>query len=118
MENVTCKLKVTRECPTGLKKIKADIIWVKDVFIKYTAFYRYTGGFRPYLLDFTVDGCELVKQTKFINYNPALVRVVTGIKKMFPTLFSGCPYKVNFIILRILGKTNFTSFSFSSKGTS
>lgn len=92
--NVTCQIRLTRQVPTGLLKIKADIIGIDEVFIRFSMYYRYTGGFRQYLFDTTVNGCEFVKQTKFIINNAAINRLASGAKEVFPTLFNGCPYKV------------------------
>lgn len=96
LTNVSCRLKVTRQIPTGLIQIKVDIIYMDDFFIRLTLFYRYTGGFRPYLLDYTVNACDLVKYTNYFMDNPVINRMVTGIKEVFPRLFAGCPYKVSF----------------------
>lgn len=94
MTNVTCRVKVTKEVPTGLVIIQADIIRIDDVFIHLMLYYRYTGGFRPYLLDYKVNGCEVAKQANYHFSNPVLMRLIPNARKIFPSLFTGCPYKV------------------------
>lgn len=88
-------MKVTRQVPTGLIQIKADAIHIDDCFLRLTLFYRYTGGYRPYILDLAFNACEFVKQTTLVVNNPALNRVFSGIKDVFPRLFDGCPYNVS-----------------------
>lgn len=93
MGNVSCRVKVTRAVPTGLMRITIDPVFVDDLFIRFRLFYRYTGGFKPYLLDFNVDVCELLSEKNLMIGHPAIMRLATALKKAFPTLFGGCPYK-------------------------
>lgn len=99
---MTCLLKVTREVPSGLMRIIVDPIFIDDLFIHLTLFYRYTGGFRPYLLDFTFDVCALLRKKDIIFDNQALMRLVSSFKKAFPSLFTGCPYKVGYFLTKCL----------------
>lgn len=98
---MSCKVKLTKEIPTGLAKIEVDVISIGKFFLQFKIFYRYTDGFRPYLLDVTVNACEMVQQVKFVFNHPAVNRLVTGIKEVFPSLFTGCPYKVSFEFLSL-----------------
>lgn len=106
MTNVTCSLKVTREIPTGLLRFSTDIIWINDAFLRFALFYRYTGGYRPYLIDFSVNFCELVKKSNYILENPIVYRLVKGVKNVYPALLSGCPYSVSTLYSIIIYKNN------------
>lgn len=94
MVNASTRVKVTREVPTGLTKIKADVIYIDDVFYRITMYYRYTGGFRPYLLDIAINACEALAKVSILLRNPAIKLIFSGVKDAFPTLLTGCPYKV------------------------
>lgn len=94
---MSCLLKVTKEVPSGLIRMYAYPIFIDDAFIHFTLFYRYTGGFRPYLLDFTFDLCAFLRKKDLIIDNQALKRLVFSFKKAFPSFLNGCPYKVGYL---------------------
>lgn len=92
--NETCYLRVTRKVPTGLIKIISDVIFIDDIHLRVSLFYRYTGGFKPYVIDFTVDVCSLMEKKNFFVLNNAAMRFAIGLRKIYPAFFKGCPYKV------------------------
>lgn len=97
LQNVTCRFKVTRDVPTGLAHLSGDAIHINNVFVQLILYFRYTGGYRPYLLDYTVDGCRIIETIKTISkVNVALRRIIIGIHKIFPSLFHNCPFTVSF----------------------
>lgn len=55
-------------------------------------YYRYTGGYKPYLLDIIFDVCELMERTAEILGNAFLRLFVVATSKIFQDLFKGCPY--------------------------
>lgn len=89
LANVSCRLKATRQVPSGLTQIKVDAINIVEAFVRLTLFYRY-------LLDFTVNACEICKQANALMKNPVIKIVATGLKDVFPRLFDGCPYNVSY----------------------
>lgn len=95
MPNATVKLKVVRKVPTGLTKISVDTIGIDKLFVQFTLYFRYTAGFRPYLFDYTFNACELMKQVKFVIHHPALNRIATGLREVYPAIYTGCPYNVS-----------------------
>lgn len=95
--NASARVRVTREVPTGLTKIKADVIYIDDIHVHLTLHFRYTGGFRPYLLDIKLDACDLMTKATFLMENPAVKKIASGMKEAFPAIFTGCPYKVSFL---------------------
>ncbi|XP_063706323.1 uncharacterized protein LOC134835376 [Culicoides brevitarsis] len=89
---MTCRLKVTRETPTGLVYLKFYAMNVSDIKLHFMMFFRYTGGFKPYLLDITFDICEFAKHTAALLYNEFLKRFALVITKEFSDILRGCPY--------------------------
>lgn len=60
---------------------------------RFRMFYRYTGGFRPYLLDFTFDGCEICNKKSPIWNNKVGIIVIKGMQDIYGSLFTGYPYE-------------------------
>lgn len=66
---------------------------VTQVSGRVTLLYRFTAGFRPYILDFKFDGCALMrKETSAWNHKGIMI-FVNVIKDVYPSLFTGCPYE-------------------------
>uniref|UniRef100_A0A336M2R3 CSON010737 protein n=1 Tax=Culicoides sonorensis TaxID=179676 RepID=A0A336M2R3_CULSO len=91
--NVTCKLKVTKEVPTGLIYFGFFTKLVEKPFLRFTMFYRYTMGFRPYLFDIKIDLCQWINKTHEAMSNPAFERIFNGFLKSIPNLFVKCPFE-------------------------
>lgn len=66
---------------------------IPRVFAKFTLFYKYTGGFRPWLIDFEADVCELFSNSSAWFNNKAFLILFNGVKAVYPSIFTGCPYE-------------------------
>ncbi|XP_063706713.1 uncharacterized protein LOC134835717 [Culicoides brevitarsis] len=108
-ENASCILKVTRDTPTGLTKLKADALGVSDIYLEFSMFYRYTGGFKPYLLSYSIDACDLVKHTTTIINHEFIRRFVFAFKSDFGEIFKGCPYNGHLESSWMDGNASFSS---------
>lgn len=91
-----CQLRVTRKVPTGLLKLSGNANIVSDHFSQIKWFYRYTGGYRPWLIDYTFDVCDVMQGGRLNVAHKFVERVYKGLKQAFPDILRGCPYKVNF----------------------
>lgn len=93
MLNYSCKLKPVRE-KCSLADISIVTARIPRVFGRFQLFYRYTGGFRPYLLDFTFDACEIMTEKSVLYNNKAALKIINAMKKVYGSLFvTGCPYE-------------------------
>lgn len=93
-----CQLRVTREVPTGLLKISGNVTFIKEPFLQIKLFYRYTGGYRHWLIDYTFSVCRAEREGNIYLGHKFIERVYKGIKSVLPDLVKGCPYRVrNFL---------------------
>lgn len=89
--NLTCKMTPIRgKC--GLIFISATLARVEHPFARIQLFYRFTGGFRPYLIDLQLDGCEVASMRSSLWQNKAGLFFLNILKGIYPSIFRGCPY--------------------------
>lgn len=90
--NYSCKLRPVRN-KCSLMNINIFLARIPQVYGRYTLFYKYTGGFRPYILDLNFDACEIMSQKSILWSNKAAIILIKSMKKIYASLFTGCPYK-------------------------
>lgn len=90
--NYSSKLRPLRgKC--SLIDIEVFVRKTTPIFGRFTIFYRYTAGFRPYLIDFQFNACEVMDKKSALMGHKAFMILYDLMKKIFSSLFSGCPYE-------------------------
>lgn len=90
--NMTCKVKPIRN-KCSLIDMRALTTRAPNVTGRFRIFFKFTGGFRPYIFDFTFDVCELMAKNSPVLSNKAGKIVVDTVKEVYESLFTGCPYE-------------------------
>lgn len=56
---------------------------------------RYTATYRPWLINLTVDCCEMLRDENYHAWGNAAFRfIVRIIRSIYPSVFNGCPFEV------------------------
>lgn len=96
ISNYSCKIKITREYPGGLLYLGFSFSQVEKMKAKFELFFKYGTIFRPYLIKFDLDVCELMKKDSELATNKIQTILMKILENEFPLLLKGCPYEVRF----------------------
>uniref|UniRef100_A0A336LW03 CSON006354 protein n=1 Tax=Culicoides sonorensis TaxID=179676 RepID=A0A336LW03_CULSO len=91
--NYTCRI-FSKKGTSGLVYGNFYVKKVDHVFLNMELQKRYTVTYRPWLLNFTIDCCELIRNTNYHSWDNAAIRLIARvIKSVYPSVFKGCPYE-------------------------
>lgn len=77
----------------SLVNISIYVKRIPRIWGRLQLFYKFTGGFRPYIVDIHFDGCAFVSKSSPLWENKAFMMFANLVKEIYPSIFSGCPYE-------------------------
>uniref|UniRef100_A0A336KGA0 CSON010565 protein n=1 Tax=Culicoides sonorensis TaxID=179676 RepID=A0A336KGA0_CULSO len=94
----------------GLLSINFNSNNVERPFMHATMFYRYTMGFRPYLLNARIDLCKWINNVQEAKQNLAFERIFAGFTTSLPSFFAKCPFEGRYVSGWIDANKTFSQF--------
>lgn len=75
---------------------------IEKVSAYFQLYFKYGTIYRPYLVKFDVDVCELSRKDSDVAKNKVISLFLKLVEKDFPMFFKGCPYEVIDVILCLI----------------